>query len=180
MELKAIAGLQLLKQIPDLILWQPLKNSKAGQFSKGYQNLRVSVCSVRVGFLLRRARTRTLRVRQSLPVANIWLDVQRESALSPCLRALRESRFAAKAGIANASNRMLYIQFEAEGAGFEPARPEACRFSRPVVSSTHPPLRYAFELYALSPITKPLLAYARWCRPRADDHHRTERPVGLA
>ena len=37
-------------------------------------------------------RTRTLRVRQSLPVANVWLDVQRESGFSPCLRALCESR----------------------------------------------------------------------------------------
>ena len=29
----------------------------------------------------------------------------------------------------------------AEGAGFEPARPEVCQFSRLVVSSAHPPLR---------------------------------------
>ena len=30
----------------------------------------------------------------------------------------------------------------AEGAGFEPARLLACRFSRPVVSTAHPPLRW--------------------------------------
>ena len=43
----------------------------------------------------------------------------------------------------------------AEGAGFEPARPEVCRFSRPVDSAALPPLRFVrVGLYALQRITK--------------------------
>ena len=77
-------------------------------------------------------RTRIQMIRVRLEFAN----AMRSSRVS-----LREtSGWMRSRALGRFSNRVRSLGFAAEGAGFEPARPEVCQFSRLVDSAALPPL----------------------------------------